>query len=85
MSADIITTLGTGVNGSVRRLGYTFNTQGMPELSTSYSDTSGTTVVNQVKDEYNGLGQMVSVPPTPSSILSPNQSISGHRKQGDKR
>ena len=27
----------------------------------------------------------VSVPPTPSSILSPNQSISGHRKQGDKR
>ncbi|MGA2502326.1 MAG: hypothetical protein ABSH20_31675, partial [Tepidisphaeraceae bacterium] len=46
------------MDGSVRRLGYTFNTQGLPELFTSYSDTSGTTVVNQVKDEYNGLGQL---------------------------
>ncbi len=57
-TADTVVTLGSGVNGSVRRMGYTFNTQGLPELSTSYSDTSGTTVVNQVKRIYNGLGQL---------------------------
>jgi RHS repeat-associated protein len=58
MTADIVAAVGTGVDGSVRRLGYTFNTQGLPELFTSYSNTSGTTVVNQDQREYNGLGQM---------------------------
>lgn len=56
VTADTVSTLGMGVDGSVRRLGYTFNALGLGEFYTSYSDTAGTAVVNQVKREYNGLG-----------------------------
>ncbi len=58
-TADIVTTLGTGVDGSVRRLGYSFDTAGRPYQQTSFSDTAGTTIVNQVQDAYNGLGQLI--------------------------
>ena len=57
-TGDSVTTLGSGVSNAVLRHGFTYNTLGLPALSTSYSDTAGTTVVNQVEDVYNGLGQM---------------------------
>ncbi len=55
---DTITTLGSGVDGSVRRIDTAYDTQGNAYLVTSYSDTAGTTVVNQVETKYNGLGQL---------------------------
>ncbi len=56
LTTDNVSTLGSGVDGSVRKLGYTFNTQGLPEKFTSY-DASGT-VMNEVLRQYNGLGQL---------------------------
>ena len=59
LTADIVTALGSGVDGAVRRLGFSFNDAGLPYQQTSYSDTGGNTVVNQVQDAYNGYGQLV--------------------------
>lgn len=59
LTADIITTLGSGVDGSVRYLGYSFDAAGRPYQQTSYSDVGGTTIVNQVQDAYNGYGQII--------------------------
>lgn len=53
---DTVTTLGAGVDGSVMALGYSYNALGLPYQQTSY-DGSGN-IVNQVQDEYNGLGQL---------------------------
>ena len=57
LTADIVTTLGSGVDGAVRRLGYSFDTAGRPFQQTSFSDMTGLIVVNQVQDAYNGYGQ----------------------------
>ena len=56
--SDTVTTLGTGVNGNVRRIDTTYNAQGLAYLYTSYADTAGTQIVNQVENIYNGLGQL---------------------------
>ncbi len=53
-----MTTLGSGVDGSVRRLTTAYNTDDLPYLYTSYNAASGGTIVNQVEDVYNGLGQL---------------------------
>jgi RHS repeat-associated protein len=37
---------------------YSYTALGLPYTSTAYSNTVGGTVVNQVADEYNGLGQL---------------------------
>jgi RHS repeat-associated protein len=58
-TSDTITTLGSGVDGSVRRIDTAYDTQGNPYLITSYADTGGATIVNQVQRAYNGLGQMI--------------------------
>ena len=58
MPADAVTTLGTGVDGSVRRLEFSFDTAGLSYLYTSYDAASGGNVVNQVQRAYNGLGQL---------------------------
>jgi RHS repeat-associated protein len=57
--SDSITTLGSGVDGSVRRIDTAYDTQGNAYLFTSYADTAGTTIVNQVQRKFNGLGQLV--------------------------
>jgi RHS repeat-associated protein len=57
--ADAVTTLGSGVDGSVRRIEYAYNPLGLVSLVTSYDAASGGSVVNQVKRGYNGLGQLV--------------------------
>jgi RHS repeat-associated protein len=57
-TSDSVTTLGSGVDGAVRRIDTTYDTQGNAYLLTSYSDTGGTTIVNQVQRAFNGLAQM---------------------------
>ncbi len=55
---DAVTTLGTNVDGAVRRLHADYDGQGNPYLLTSYSAASGGSVVNQVQRAFNGLGQL---------------------------
>jgi RHS repeat-associated protein len=55
---DSVTTLGSGVDGSVRAIGTSYNSQGLPYQLTSYSDAAATTIVNQEQHVYNGLGQL---------------------------
>jgi RHS repeat-associated protein len=57
-TSDAVTTLGSGVDGAVRRIETTYDTQGNPYLVTSYDAASGGSVVNQVQRVYNGLGQL---------------------------
>jgi RHS repeat-associated protein len=59
LTADIVTTLASGIDSSVLRLGYSFNDAGLPYQQTSYSNTSGTSIVNQIQDNYNGYGQLI--------------------------
>ena len=56
--SDTVTTLGSGVDGSVRRIDTAYDQQGNAYLFTSYADTAGTEIVNQVEDLFNGLGQL---------------------------
>ena len=58
MTSDNVITLGGGVNGSIRRLDYAFDTGGRLYTATSYAGTTTATIVNQVQRLYNGLGQM---------------------------
>ncbi len=57
--SDAVTTLGTNVDGSVRRIEYAYDGQGNAYLITSYDAASGGNIVNQVQREYNGLGQLI--------------------------
>ena len=54
--SDTVAQLGTGVDGSVRRIGYGYDALGNVSLFTSYADTGGTSIVNQVKRTFNGDG-----------------------------
>jgi hypothetical protein len=58
VTADAVTTLGSGVDGSVGHLETAFDTGGRPYLYTSYDAATGGNVVNQVQQVYNGLGQL---------------------------
>ncbi len=42
-----------GVNGSILRIDTAYNSQGLAYLLTSYADTAGTQIVNQVENIYN--------------------------------
>jgi hypothetical protein len=53
-AADAVTTLGSGVDGSVRRLATAYDGQGNASLLTSYDAASGGSVVNQVDDGRRG-------------------------------
>jgi len=57
--SDAVTTLGSGVDGSVRRIETTYDGQGNVSTVTSYDAGSGGSAVNLVIKEYNGLGQLV--------------------------
>jgi RHS repeat-associated protein len=58
LTADAVTTLGSGVDGTIRRIETAYDTGDRPYLYTSYNAASGGSVVNQVQDAYNGLGQL---------------------------
>jgi RHS repeat-associated protein len=57
-TADAVTTLGAGVDGSVRRIQTAYDSQGNAYLITSYDAASGGNIVNQVERLFNGLGQL---------------------------
>jgi len=57
-TSDTVTVLGAGVDGSVRRIDTAYDSQGNAYLLTSFADTAGTTLVNQVENVYNGLAQL---------------------------
>ena len=57
-TSDAVTTLGSGVDGSVRRLETAYDTQGKPYLFTSYADTAGSTC-QPGASVFNGLGQLI--------------------------
>jgi RHS repeat-associated protein len=59
LTSDAVTTLGAGVDGSIRRIEYGYDSQGNLSLITSYNAASGGTVVNQVQRVFNGLGQLI--------------------------
>jgi RHS repeat-associated protein len=59
LTSDTASTLGSGIDGTIRRLGYSFNDVGLPFQQTSYYDTSGASVANQVQDAYNDYGQLI--------------------------
>jgi YD repeat-containing protein len=58
LTADAVTTLGAGIDGSIRRLQIGYDTGGRPYLHTSYDAATGGNVVNQVQQAFNGLGQL---------------------------
>ncbi len=60
VSADTGTSLGTSgiVDDNILRIGTTYDDIGRVEKITSYSDTSGTTVVNQVQYVYDSWGNL---------------------------
>lgn len=57
-TADTVTALGTA-DGAVLRLGYGYDSVSRMNLETSYSDTGGTTVLNQVKTTFDGWGNKI--------------------------
>ena len=59
ITSDAITTLGSGVDGAVRRIETAYDTQGNAFLFTSYDAASSGNIVNQVQREFNGLGQLI--------------------------
>jgi RHS repeat-associated protein len=58
ITMDAVTTLGSGVDGTVRRIEYAYDTQGNLFKITSFDAVSGGNVVNEVQREFNGLGQL---------------------------
>jgi RHS repeat-associated protein len=59
VTSDAVTTLGSGVDGAVRRIETGYDSQGNAYLITSYNAASGGSIVNQIQREYNGLGQLI--------------------------
>ena len=58
-TADAITTLASGFDNSVLRIGTTYNALGDAYQVTTYNAATGGSIVNQVVDIYNGLDQLV--------------------------
>ncbi|MFM8952375.1 MAG: hypothetical protein ACKOOF_04840 [Planctomycetaceae bacterium] len=59
-TADAITTLGTGVSGTVRRIEPSYDVLGRITSVTSFDAPASGTAVNQVTRGYNGFGQLTS-------------------------
>ena len=57
--ADTATTVGSGVDASVKRLESGYDDRGRLSRSTSYSDTAGTAKVNEVLRAYNDFNQVI--------------------------
>jgi RHS repeat-associated protein len=59
ITKDVASTLGSGIDGAVRRIETVYDGQGNPYLFTQYDATTSGTVVNQVHRKFNGLGQLI--------------------------
>ena len=55
---DRVTTLGTGIDGAVRRTSTTYEVRGMREKVTSYDSATSGSVVNEVAFEFNDLAMV---------------------------
>ena len=73
---DIVMTLGANVEGSVRRIDTAYEVRGMVTLVTSYANTVGTTVVNQLTLDYNSYQQLISEQQDQSASSGPNLTVS---------
>jgi YD repeat-containing protein len=58
LTSDAVTTLGSGVDGAIRRIQIAYDTQGNAYQVTSYDSATGGNIVNQVQRNFNGLGQL---------------------------
>jgi len=58
-TVDAVTTLGTGIDGAVRRYETSYDVLGGLKLVTGYSATTGGSVTSEVRRDYNGLGQLL--------------------------
>ncbi|HLL90410.1 MAG TPA: RHS repeat domain-containing protein, partial [Tepidisphaeraceae bacterium] len=58
LTVDAATTLGSGVDGAVRRREFAFDSAGRPHTFSTYAATAGGTPTTQVLRQYNGLGQL---------------------------
>lgn len=56
--SDAVTTLGSGVDGSVRRIETAYDTQGNAYLFTAYDAATSGSIVTQTQRQFNGLGQL---------------------------
>ncbi|OYV86707.1 MAG: hypothetical protein B7Z73_11305, partial [Planctomycetia bacterium 21-64-5] len=74
--SDSVATLGAGVDGTVLRIGRTFDVRGLLEHVTSYSDAAGTSVVNDVLRVYNSFEQCVTEYQEHNGAVNTSTSIS---------
>src|SRR5207302_6857722 len=58
LTADAVTTLGSNVDGAIRRIETAYDGQGNPYLFTSYDAASAGTIKNQVQRTFNGYVQL---------------------------
>ncbi len=58
LTTDAVTTLGSNVDGTVRRAEVAYDTGGRAFLFTNYDAASAGNIVNQVQRDFNGLGQL---------------------------
>jgi RHS repeat-associated protein len=72
VTADAVTALGAGVDGAVRRIATAYDGQGNPSLVTGYTAASGGSVVNQVKRDFNGLGQLTADTQSHAGAVGPS-------------
>ncbi len=77
MAIQSATTLGTGVDGTIQSIAYTYDNLNRKQNITSYSSTGGTgTVVNDVQFVYNDMGQLTTTyqshSGTVNTSISPN-------------
>ncbi len=75
-TADAVTTLAVGVDGTVLRLQTAYDTGGRPYLFTSFNAASGGSIVNQVEDLFNGLGQLTTEYQSHSGAVNPSSTPS---------
>src|SRR5579885_3317312 len=78
LTSDKVTTLASGVDGTIRRIQYAYDSQGNLSLITSYNAASGGSIVNQVQRVYNGLGQLTGEYQSHSGAVNTNSTPEVH-------
>lgn len=68
LTADQLTHIGPGVDGTITKLGYTYDDAGQLQLATTY-DSSGN-MLNQVKRAYDGFGNVASEAQSHSGMVT---------------
>jgi RHS repeat-associated protein len=71
-TSDSVAFYGQPVDTTVGELTIAYDAGGRPYLYTSYASPTGGTVVNQVRDIYNGLGQLITEYQSTSGAVNPS-------------